>query len=633
MLESLALKHCADRRRCSRRSPAPRRRDARRRRRRAQRAALPAGRPTPPGCPCWPGPAEATALGNLLRAGDRARRARARSTRRARSCARRSRPSSTSRATTPPGTRRASASRPRVGAARARRRWARERRRRARHRAARATAGTRRARRGSTRSTSLVYRSNLLGADRALANQGGGNTSAKEHRRRPRRAARRACCGSRARAPTSPRSRAAGFAALRLDEVLPLRERDGDGRRGDGRLPASLRARPRRSRGRSIETLLHAFVPAAHVDHTHPDAVIALTSSPRRARARRGGVRRRGRLARLPAARLRHVAAHRRAARASTRRPRAVLLDRSTGSSPGATTSAESLPQHASSSSHAPPRRSSGRATGGFGLGGPRVRAASRRRAPTRCSPPRCRRCAAPCSPTPTAWCSRSTAAPRPSRSPRSARAPEVSQVGAPCPDHLINTKHRPLVVEFDPETRRRRRPARGAARAASASTRPGTATTTQRNLDRREPAVPDRPGGAARRARARRRHRHERRRRGPRAARRATSTTARSPSRTRPTRSGGFRSLSEAEAFAIEYWPLERYKLAQAPPRGELAGRIAVVTGGASGIGRATARRLAELGAHVVVADLNAEGAERGGRRDRRRARRAPRARGRAST
>ena len=35
----------------------------------------------------------------------------------------------------------------------------------------------------------------------------------------------------------------------------------------------------------------------------------------------------------------------------------------------------------------------------------------------------------------------------------------------------------------------------------------------------------------------------------------------------------GGFRSLSEAEAFAIEYWPLERYKLAQAPPPGELVG------------------------------------------------------------
>src|SRR5205807_4365567 len=33
-----------------------------------------------------------------------------------------------------------------------------------------------------------------------------------------------------------------------------------------------------------------------------------------------------------------------------------------------------------------------------------------------------------------------------------SERAPEVSQVGAPCPDHLINTKHKPLVVQFDPE-------------------------------------------------------------------------------------------------------------------------------------------------------------------------------------
>jgi NAD(P)-dependent dehydrogenase (short-subunit alcohol dehydrogenase family) len=73
----------------------------------------------------------------------------------------------------------------------------------------------------------------------------------------------------------------------------------------------------------------------------------------------------------------------------------------------------------------------------------------------------------------------------------------------------------------------------------------------------------------------------------------------------------GGFHSLDESEAFAIEYWPLERYKLAQAPPSGELSGRIALVTGGASGIGRAAARALAARGAHVVVADRNLEGAE----------------------
>src|SRR3970282_213557 len=69
--------------------------------------------------------------------------------------------------------------------------------------------------------------------------------------------------------------------------------------------------------------------------------------------------------------------------------------------------------------------------------------------------------------------------------------------------------------------------------------------------------------------------------------------------------------SLTEAESFAIEYWPLELYKLNLRPPDRELAGRIAFITGGASGIGRATALRLAAEGAHVVIADLNASGAE----------------------
>ncbi|HZO65453.1 MAG TPA: bifunctional aldolase/short-chain dehydrogenase [Kribbellaceae bacterium] len=68
---------------------------------------------------------------------------------------------------------------------------------------------------------------------------------------------------------------------------------------------------------------------------------------------------------------------------------------------------------------------------------------------------------------------------------------------------------------------------------------------------------------------------------------------------------------IDEAEKFRIEYWALEEAKLRRMPKPKPLATRIALVTGAASGIGKAIAQRLASEGACVVVADLDLEKAQ----------------------
>ncbi len=68
---------------------------------------------------------------------------------------------------------------------------------------------------------------------------------------------------------------------------------------------------------------------------------------------------------------------------------------------------------------------------------------------------------------------------------------------------------------------------------------------------------------------------------------------------------------IDEAEKFRIEYWALEEAKLARMPAPKPLATRIALVTGAASGIGKAIATRLAAEGACVVIADLDADKAQ----------------------
>ena len=449
----------------------------------------------------------------------------------------------------------------------------------------------------------LVYRSTLLGADRSVANQGGGNTSAKatvvDHAGREQRVLW--VKGSGTDLATITRS---GFAALRLDEVEPLRSRET---MHDAAMVEYLRCcalgpdQPRPS----IETLLHAFVGAAHVDHTHPDAVIALSSSPD------------GRLLAEEAFGVDAVwldyqrpgfDMSKRIAELLDEHPsaRAVLLERH-GLVTWGRTSEEayrSTIEFVTRAAEAVSRAGADR----FGLGG---------WASPELGESECLALLAQTLPVlrGSLLADADGAVLEVDRSPAalafasSVRTPEVSQVGAPCPDHLVNTKHRPLVVGFDPAT--------DDADALADAFRRGVEEygtwyrayyaahvddeTRRFPIDPVGPRVTVIPGVGI-------------------------VTSGLDAARARTTRDlyhraivvqdaaealGGFRSLSEAEAFAIEYWPLERYKLAQAPPPGELSGRIALVTGGASGIGRATARLLASRGAHVVVADLNVDGAE----------------------
>ena len=65
--------------------------------------------------------------------------------------------------------------------------------------------------------------------------------------------------------------------------------------------------------------------------------------------------------------------------------------------------------------------------------------------------------------------------------------------------------------------------------------------------------------------------------------------------------------ALPPSEAFRIEYWALEEAKIRRRPPEKELSRRVAMIVGGASGIGRATAQLAAQRGAHLVVADRDA--------------------------
>jgi rhamnulose-1-phosphate aldolase/alcohol dehydrogenase len=450
---------------------------------------------------------------------------------------------------------------------------------------------------GADELDALVYRSNLLASNRAIVNFGGGNTSVKV--RRADHTGRETTVlwvkGSGSDLATIDR---AGFTGLRLDEILPLAERDA---MTDEEMVAYLArcqldpAMPRPS----IETLLHAFVPHAHVDHTHPDAIGAMVGAAdgERLAADCFGadavwipyIRPGFALSKLVAD---AVAAHPAA--------KLVLLAKHGLVTWGATASesyAATLDAIARAAAFVEDRRA------GEPFGGVRRAALDddARRSLLADVLPALRGALA-------------VDGPRVLQVDSSAEVLEfvagadsrsLSQVGAACPDHLVHTKRRPVWVEFDPG-------------------RDDAATLRRRLVDEVQ-AFHERERSYFERYRAE----------GdvlldpsPRvlliegvglvgtgrtlkAARLARDLYLRAIAVMRGASGlGGFVSLDDEESYGIEYWPLELYKLSLAPPAREFQGAVVLITGGAGGIGSAAAHAFAAEGACVVVTDIDLDGA-----------------------
>ncbi|MFB5663659.1 bifunctional aldolase/short-chain dehydrogenase [Alteribacillus sp. HJP-4] len=444
----------------------------------------------------------------------------------------------------------------------------------------------------------LVYRSNLLGSDRAVANFGGGNTSMKtiEKDFRGRDVEVMWVKGSGSDLATMG---AEHFTGLRMEDIRPLLEYDemSDEDMVEYLSHCMIDSKHPRS---SIETLLHAFLPYPHVDHTHPDAIISIccADNGREIAEEIFG----DSFVWVPYVRP-GFSLSKMIAEGVKNNPKAelVLMEKH-GLVTWGKTSKETYDQTIAVIQEAETYVNKKiKQADTFGGQAYKPLAEKQRKEVLAEIMPFIR---GQVSGDKKMLLTYSDDTPV-QEFVNSKDAPDLARVGAACPDHLVHTKRVPLYVDWNPQSESIEQ-LKEKVKAGVHQFKKEYKNYFQRNKNEGDIMFESAPrvilipglgmvntGKNLKMAEVSGDLYH-------RAIEVMKGSTA----------LGSFVSLDENESYNIEYWPLELYKLSLAPPETELSRHIAFITGGAGGIGSAVAEDFLKRGAHVVLADLNEEGA-----------------------
>ena len=445
----------------------------------------------------------------------------------------------------------------------------------------------------------LLYRSNLLGSDLRITNFGGGNTSAKLAATDPLTGAPTQVLWVKGSGGDIGSMKLDGFSTLYMDKLLSLKSIYRGLEHEDEMVAlynhCAFNLNPRAT---SIDTTLHGFVPHTHVDHVHADAVIAIAASENAEAFTREIYG--GELGFLPWQRPGFDLGLKLGAMAEANPNMKGVVLGGHGLFTWGPTSKECYRVTLEMINTA--ARWLGEKTQGAAFGGSLVEAlarADRRNVAAKLLPAIRKHISAS-----QRKIGHFTDAPAVLEFVNSQDLKSLAALGTSCPDHFLRTKIRPLVLPYDP-TSRNLEEVMASLDKTLADYRADYAAYYQRCKHPNSPAMRDPnaviylvPGvGMLSFAKDKS------------TARIAAEFYVNAINVMRGSSSvGRYVGLSEQEAFNIEYWLLEEAKLQRMPKPKSLAGRVALLTGGAGGIGQAIAARLMGEGACVVLADIDAQ-------------------------